>query len=121
LQQLVFWKRNARTQIPREIRTMTQSVHHYEKAAAVKVVKFAKKHFVETEDLNELFQAELEYEKKKYQARHDYPHQEAIRKADIGEAKKRKYERIKIEMNAEAYRKYRSHRSKQKKRYTKKD
>ena len=82
--------------------TKTQSLHHYEKAAALKVVKFAKRHFIETEDLNELFEAELECEQKKYQARHDFPHQTAIRKSDISAAKKSKYERIKETMSLEA-------------------
>jgi hypothetical protein len=118
---LTFWKTNPKTNIPRELHTKTQSLHHYEKAAALKVVKFAKRHFIEQEDLNELFEAELEYEQKKYQARHDFPHQAAIRKSDIATAKKAKYERIKEGMSAEAYRKYLSYRARQRKKYPQKD
>lgn len=118
---LTFWKPSRKTEIPRELRTKTQSLHHYEKAAALKVVKFAKRHFIEPEDLQELFDAELEYEQKKYQARHDFPHQTAIRKSDIAAAKKSKYERIKESMSAEAYRKYRSYRARQRKKYPQKD
>ena len=116
-----FWKPRRKTEIPRELRTKTQSLHHYEKAAALKVVKFAKRHFIEPQDLQELFDAELEYEQKKYQARHDFPHQSAIRKSDIADAKKLKYQRIKEKTSTEAYRKYRSYRARQKKKYPQKN
>lgn len=118
---LVFWKQKPKTQIPPFIKSKTESLVFYEKEAAFKIIKFAKRHFIETEDLKELFEAELEYEQKKYQARHDFPHQTAIRKSDIEAAKKSKYERIKETISAEAYRKYRSYRARQKKKYPKKD
>ena len=118
---LAFWEQKPKTQIPPLIKSKTESLVSYEKAAALKVVKFAKRHFIETEDFNELFEAELEYEQKKYQARHDFPHQTAIRKSDIADAKKLKYQRIKEKMSTEAYRKYRSYRTRQKKKYPQKD
>lgn len=118
---LTFWKSKRKSVIPRDLHTKTQSLHHSEKAAALKVVKFAKRHFIEQDDLLELFDAELEYENKKYQARHDFPHQTTIRKSDIASAKKDKYERIKLNMSPESYQKYRSYRARQRKRYPKKD
>lgn len=121
LNSLAFWKQKPKTQIPPFIKSKTESLVFYEKEAAFKVIKFAKRHFIETEDLKELFEAELEYEQKKYQARHDFPHQTDIRKSDIAAAKKSKYERIKETMSAEAYHKYRSYRARQKKKYPQKD
>ncbi len=118
---LFFWKRKSKTVIPIEISKLKQSLHHYEKAASLKVLKYAKRHFIETEDLEALFEAELAYEKKKYQARHDFPHQKAIRDSDIGTAKKEKYVFMKENMSAESYRKYRSYRSRQRKKYPTKD
>ena len=120
LEIVVFWKRKPRTKIPSEIRNMTQSMHSYEKSAAVKVYKFAKKHFVETDGLMKLFNTELDYERTKYQIRHDFPHQDAIRKSDISDAKKLKYEKLKQDLDPDVYRKYKAFRSRQKKRYIKK-
>ena len=117
---VVFWKRKPRTKIPSEIRTMTKSLHQYEKSAAVKVYKFAKKHFIETDGLMKLFNTELDYERTKYQIRQDFPHQDAIRKSDISHAKKLKYEKLKQDLDPDVYRKYKAFRSRQKKRYIKK-
>ena len=91
-----------------------------EKEAAAKVIKFGKRHFVSPEDFEELYQAELEYEQKKYKARHDFPHQTEIRKADIEVAKKEKYLRIKQSMSQVAYRKYRGYRDRLRKKYPQK-
>ena len=118
---LTFWKSKRKSFIPQDLRNKTESLNHSEKAAAVKVVKFAKRHFIEQDDFSELFDAELEYENKKYQARHDFPHQTTIRKSDIASAKKNKYERIKQNMSPESYQRYRSYRARQRKRYPKKD
>ena len=107
--------------MPPFIKSKTESSLFYEKEAAFKIIKFAKRHFIDAADLQELFDAELEYEQKKYQARHDFPHQTAIRKSDIAAAKKLKYERIKETMSVDAYRKYRSYRARQKKKYPQKD
>lgn len=118
---LSFWKKRPKTVIPKDIQVKSKSMHHYEKAAAVKVIKFAKRHFIEVDELDALFNAELIYEQKKYQARHDFPHQAAIRKSDISAAKKEKYEQLKISLNESLYRKYRVHRQKQRKKYPSKD
>jgi hypothetical protein len=103
--------------VPRDILTCMESLHIYEKAAAMKVVKFVKRHFLEEEEIRILWDAELLYERKKYQARHDFPHQPSIRKADISEAKKEKYTRLKATLNQEVYRVYRLHRQRQRKKY----
>lgn len=121
LNALTFRKSKTKTNIPKEVIAKTQSLHHSEKAAALKVVNFAKRHFIEQEDLLELFDAELEYESKKYQARQDFPHQPAIRKSDIALAKKHKYERLKQNMSSESYEKYRFYRERQHKRNPKKN
>jgi hypothetical protein len=118
---ITFWKPKPKTQVPPFIKSKTESSLFYEKEAAFKIIKFAKRHFIDAADLQELFDAELEYEQKKYQARHDFPHQTAIRKSDIAAAKKLKYERIKETMSVDAYRKYRSYRARQKKKYPQKD
>lgn len=117
---LTFWKRRPRTEISNAIISRSKSLQSQEKEAAVKVIKFGKRHFVSTEDLDELYEAELEYELKKYKARHDFPHQTEIRKADIEVAKKEKYIRIKQSMSQEAYRKYRAYRARLRKKYPQK-
>jgi hypothetical protein len=91
---LGFWKRKPRTEISQAMFSRLRSSQPAEKEAAAKVIKFGKRHFVSPEDFEELYQAELEYEQKKYKARHDFPHQTEIRKADIEVAKKEKYIRI---------------------------
>lgn len=117
---LTFWKRRPRTEISNAIISRSKSLQSQEKEAAVKVIKFGKRHFVSTEDLDELYEAELEYELKKYKARNDFPHQTEIRKADIEVAKKEKYIRIKQSMSQEAYRKYRAYRARLRKKYPQK-
>lgn len=118
---ITFWKPKPKTQVPPFIKSKAEISLFYEKEADFKIIKFAKRHFIDAADLQELFDAELEYEQKKYQARHDFPHQTAIRKSDIAAAKKLKYERIKETMSVDAYRKYRSYRARQKKKYPQKD
>lgn len=117
---LTFWKRRPRTEISDAIISRSKSLQAQENEAAVKVIKFGKRHFVSTEDLDELYEAELEYEQKKHKSRHDFPHQTEIRKADIEVAKKEKYLRIKQTMSQEAYRKYRAYRTKLRKKYPQK-
>jgi hypothetical protein len=117
---LAFWKRKPRTEISNAIFSRLKSIETPEKEAAAKVIKFGKKHFVSPKDLEELYEAELEYEQKKYKARHDFPHQIEIRKSDIELAKKEKYIRIKQSMSLEAYRKYRVYRDRLRKKYPQK-
>ena len=117
---LGFWKRKPRTEISQAMFSRLRSSQPAEKEAAAKVIKFGKRHFVSPEDFEELYQAELEYEQKKYKARHDFPHQTEIRKADIEVAKKEKYLRIKQSMSQEAYRKYRGYRDRLRKKYPQK-
>jgi hypothetical protein len=117
---LGFWKRKPRTEISQAMFSRLRSSQPAEKEAAAKVIKFGKRHFVSPEDFEELYQAELEYEQKKYKARHDFPHQTEIRKADIEVAKKEKYIRIKHAMSQESYRKYRVYRDRLRKKYPQK-
>ena len=117
---LTFWERKPRTEISHAMFSRLKSLQDPEKEAAAKAIKFGKRHFVSPEDFEELYQAELEYEQKKYKARHDFPHQTEIRKADIEVAKKEKYIRIKQSMSQEAYRKYRVYRDRLRKKYPKK-
>ncbi len=117
---LTFWERKPQTEISNAMFSRLNSLQSPEKEASAKVIKFGKRHFVSPEDFEELYQAELEYEQKKYKARHDFPHQTEIRKADIEVAKKEKYIRIKQSMSQEAYRKYRVYRDRLRKKYPQK-
>ncbi len=117
---LTFWERKPQTEISNAMFSHLNSLQAPEKEAAAKVIKFGKRHFVSPKDFEELYQAELEYEQKKYKARHDFPHQTEIRKADIEVAKKEKYIRIKQSMSQEAYRKYRVYRDQLRKKYPQK-
>ncbi len=114
---LFFWKLKNQTVIPSEIPKLIKSPQYYEREAALKVLKYAKRHYVEPTDLNALLEAELNYEKKKYQARHDFPHQKSIRDADIRSAKKEKYLFMKENMSAESYRRYRTYYTRKRKKY----
>jgi hypothetical protein len=117
---LTFWKHKPQTKISNAMFSRLKSIETPEKEAAAKVIRFGKKHFLSPEDLEELYQAELEYEQKKYKARHDFPHQTEIRKSDIEVAKKEKYIRIKQSMSLEAYHKYRVYRDRLRKKYPQK-
>jgi len=114
---ITFWKRRNKSNIPGYLSDKAKSSVISEKAAAVKVIKFAKRHALNQDEISVLFGAEFEYEQKKYLARQDFPHQPLIRKADIAEAKKSKYERLKNELDHETYRIYRIHRQNQRKKY----
>ena len=117
---LTFWERKPQTKISNAMFSCLKSIETPEKEAAAKVIRFGKKHFLSPEDLEELYQAELEYEQKKHKARHDFPHQIEIRKSDIEVAKKEKYIRIKQSMSLEAYHKYRVYRDRLRKKYPQK-
>ena len=115
-----FLERKPQTKISNAMFSRLKSLQPPEKEAAAKVIHFGKKHFVSPEDLEELYQGKLEYEQKKYKARHDFPHQTEIRKADIEVAKKEKYIRLRQSMSQEGYQKYRAYRERLRKKYPQK-
>jgi hypothetical protein len=117
---LAFWKRRPLSEVSNSLLSRLKSAQPQEKKAAHKAITFGKKYSVSPKDLKELYEAELEYEHKKYKARHDYPYQTEIRKADIEVAKKEKYMRIKESISEDTYRKYLAYRDRLRKKYPQK-
>ena len=103
-----------KTRLPKHIRVKKRSIHGYEKNAAHKVALFAKRHSLEPFEMQEIFDAEVVYEKAKYTIRKDYPEDVVLRKKLIGEEKKRKYANLKEKVDYEMYSTYRSHRQNRK-------
>jgi hypothetical protein len=107
-----FWrpKRKMVSVIPASVLKYRKSIHHAEKNAALKVITYCKKHYLESSLIDVLFNAELQYETEKYRIQHEYPHMKEIVKEDIRKAKDEKYAVLKEELGESDYQKYRSHR-----------
>lgn len=114
LKKLLKRFRLPKTRLPKHIRVKKRSIHGYEKNAAFKVALFAKRHSLEPFEIQEIFDAEVVYEKAKYTIRKDYPEDVVLRKKLIGEEKKRKYSNLREKVDYEMYSTYRSHRQNRK-------
>ncbi len=114
---LFFWKATgSKTRIPMWLKGYQYSLSITEQNAANKVISYAKKHKLSSKEMRSIFDFELEYEKLKLTAQHDFPHMPKIMKEDIAKAKEGKYSQIREHLGEELYAKYKTHRSHEKQR-----
>ncbi len=114
---LFFWKTaGSKTRIPMWVKGYQYSLSISEQNAANKVISYAKKHHISSKEMRSIFDFELEYEKLKLTAQHDFPHMPKIMKEDIAKAKSAKYLQIREQLGEELYNKYKTHRGNEKQR-----
>lgn len=114
---LFFWRTaGSKTNIPMWLKGHQYSLSITEQNAANKVISYAKKHKLYSKEMRSIFDFELEYEKLKLTAQHDFPHMPKIMKMDIAKAKENKYKQIRETLGEELYNKYKTHRSHEKQR-----
>lgn len=103
---LFFW-RSKKTIIPQKYYSARRSIHQAEKNAGIKTVLFAQKHFLNSDDIEILYQTELVYENEKYKIKHGG---DSSILGTVKEAKERKYNTLKEQLSDKLYRTYRTHR-----------
>lgn len=105
------------SRIPKWLRAACKSELEIEKNAARKVFTFCKNNSCNTYIIEQLYEQELSYEKKKLQIKHDYPHLPDVMKSDIKMANTEKLKNLESILPSMLFEKYKNQKRRRAKKY----
>ena len=112
-----FNRKFGESRIPKWLRVACKSELVYEQNAARKVFTFCKRNSCNVNIITQIYEQELNYERKKLQIKYDYPHLPEVVKADIANAKAEKFKNLESILPNNLFEKYKIQRRKRAKKY----
>jgi hypothetical protein len=106
-----FNRKFGKSRIPKWLRVACKSELDYENNAAIKVFAFCKRNSCHINIITQIYEQELNYEQKKLQIKHDYPHLPEVVKTDIAIAKAEKFKNLESILPKNVFEKYKIQRT----------
>ncbi len=113
----LFNRKFGESRIPKWLRVACKSDLETEQNAARKVFAFCRKNSCNLFIIKHLYEQELNYETKKAQIKHDFPHLPEVVKSDIKQAKIEKFKNLESILPEALFEKYKNQRRTRAKKY----